>query len=138
MEMRKIHLGNLSGYILQKLDFFNRLSDINILIFNVKDYMGIRNLLAGIQENIVSFRVINHDSFIREIRNTEIDKLGLCLHIFFITDWKEDFSQKESDESNCSSTNSPGMFLVDYIGYVKYFCIFDSEFLCRLLSDIRF
>ena len=84
MEMRKIHLGNLSGYILQKLDFFNQLSDINILIFNVKDYMGIRNLLAGIQENIVSFRVIKHDSFIREIRNTEINKLGLCLHIFLL------------------------------------------------------
>ena len=137
MEMRKIHLGNLSGYILQKLDFFNRLSDINILIFNVKDYMDIRNLLAGIQENIVSFRVIKHDSFIREIRNTEIDKLGLCLHIFFITDWKEDFFQKESDGSDCSPNNSPGMFLVDYIGYVKYFCIADSEFLCQLLTDIR-
>lgn len=136
--MRKIHLGNLSGYILQKLDFFNRFSDINILIFNVKDYMDIRNLLAGIQENIVSFRVIKHDSFIREIRNTEIDKLGLCLYIFFITDWKEDFFQKESDGSDCSPTNSPGMFLVDYIDYVKYFCISDSEFLCRLLTDIRF
>lgn len=82
LRLRKIQLRNLSGYILQKQDFFYQFSDINVLIFHVNDYIQVRNLFAGLQDNIIRFKIIKDHNFFKTLNAIHISKLELCLHIF--------------------------------------------------------
>lgn len=138
LRLRKIQLRNLSGYILQKQDFFYQFSDINVLIFHVNDYIQVRNLFAGLQDNIIRFKIIKDHNFFKTLNAIHISKLELCLHIFFVTEWKNDFFIKaSSNENECLYNDNLGMFLIDYIGYVQYFCNPKDNYICRLLDNIK-